>query len=390
MLCCTGSLDGGGSERQLLQFATHLNPQRYQAQIYLHHARGVFLEQVPAGMPVHAFWSDVSPRPTLLPGRIHALQIKHLIRVIQQERIEVVYDRTFHMTLVTAAACRATKTARLSVIVSPPSRDFETSRERFRWMKRKRLKRAYADPASVTVAVSDAVADDAANYYGLKRNQIRVLPSPVNIDAIQVAAADVGAFKEQEKGTLSVVVVGRLSAEKGQRTAIDALALAKQLQPSARIKLDLLGDGPLRNELEKHVVALELQSQVRFCGFAKNPYPWIANADLLCIPSEYEGLPNVALEAMALGTPVVASNCSLALKELLGTQHERGCLVPVGDTNFLAEEFLQYFRQERLWESRAGAAAAWVREHRSLEKSVDELENLFDESLRRRSMGRSP
>jgi glycosyltransferase involved in cell wall biosynthesis len=390
LLCCTGSLDGGGSERQLLQFATHVDPNRYLAQIYLHYRRGIFLEQVPPSIPVHAFWSEVDSNQSFLPGRIHALQVAHLKRVLQHERIDVIYDRTFHMTLVTAAACRATGTARVSVIVSPPSRDFASSCERFRWIKRRRLARAYADTGSIAVAVSDAVADDAASFYGLTRERIVVIPSPIDIDQLQAAATEQEPmpFKAMSPEILKIVIVGRLSAEKGQKSAIDAIAEARRLRPDVRLHLELIGDGPLRSDLERHVSHLDLQAQVNFRGFLKNPYPWIAHADLVCIPSEYEGLPNVALEALALKTPVLATNCSSAMTHLLGLQGERGVVVPVNDVEEIASQFLHGLEQREQWKARMQRGVEWVREHHSLEQGLRQMQAALDESIRLRSMGR--
>lgn len=409
ILCCCGSLESGGSERQLWQLAVGLPAQRFAAEIYLIYRRGVYLEKVPPHIPVFDFASQLSAHPWRVPGSIHRQQVKHLIRTLRERQIGVVYDRTFHMTLLTAAACRATNTPRVSVIVSPPSQDFVRSPERFRWVKKRLLARAYRDQHSICLAVSDSVAQDAASFYGLTRSNIWVVPSPIDIDEV-VAAAQASVPLElapvARQSAWRWVVVGRLSGEKGQRLAIRAMARLRAMRPEMfgdpTIELALIGDGPEREALVELVEQLGLQSSVRFEGQLANPYPWIRNAELLCIPSLYEGLPNVALEAMCLHTPIVATDCSGSLRELLGVQslsavHDadeqpavplrqpgeysegaRGVLISIDDEEALSRAVLDRFDRPQCWSTRATAAGQWVRERHGMQPWLAQMQQLFE------------
>ncbi len=459
VLCCCGSLESGGSERQLWQLAVGLPPQRFAAELYLIYRRGAYLEKVPRHIPVIDFSSQLtsqsppaenssaekmsaekmsaehsstahssiqqsspahssnqqssvkqSPIPQWrTPGSIHRQQVRHLISTLRERQIDVVYDRTFHMTLLTAVACRATKTPRVSVIVSPPSQDFVRSPERFRWIKKRLLARAYRDPSSICLAVSDAVAEDAANFYGLTRSNIWVVPSPIDIDQVESAAGDDVAFsgdREDGKSIWRWMVVGRLSGEKGQGLAIRAMAKLRAMRPELfheqSIELVLIGTGPERDALLELVDQLDLKSSVRFQGQLANPYPWMRSAQLLCIPSLYEGLPNVALEGMCLRTPIVATDCSGSLRELLGVQPlsaghegdllpvasqrptgrfiegERGVLIAVDDEEALARAVLDSFDRPQLWTARALAAARWVRERHGMQPWLAQMQQLFE------------
>ncbi|WP_205481682.1 glycosyltransferase [Sphingomonas arenae] len=103
------------------------------------------------------------------------------------------------------------------------------------------------------------------------------------------------------------ICVGRLSPEKGHTGLIQAFAKLRQAQPNVR--LDLVGDGPDRAELERQVAALGLEEAVTFLGRLPEhaTLQEVANADVLILPSFMEGLPVVLMEAMAMGVPVVAS-----------------------------------------------------------------------------------
>src|SRR5690606_12624600 len=99
------------------------------------------------------------------PGKIHRAQIHHVARVLREREIDVIYDRTFLMTLIAAPAAAKAGVPRVSTIVSPPSRIVPLLGGRFLAAKRRRLRTAYATAAAV-VAVSHPTARDAAGYYG--------------------------------------------------------------------------------------------------------------------------------------------------------------------------------------------------------------------------------
>lgn len=412
VLCCCGSLESGGSERQLWQLAVGLPAQHFAAEIYLIYRRGVYLEKVPARIPVTDFDSQAGSTRYWTPGAIHRQQVKHLIRTLRERQIDVVYDRTFHMTLLTAVACRATRTPRVSVIVSPPSQDFVRSKERFGWLKKRLLARAYRDQRSICLAVTECVAQDAADFYGLTRSNIWVVPSPIDIRQVEDAAqTKLSCAGEADPcgPKWRWVVVGRLSGEKGHGLAIRAMAHLRNMRPHLMrtIELVLIGAGPEREALVELVQQLGLQSSVRFVGQLANPYPWIRSAELLCIPSLYEGLPNVALEAMCLHTPIVATDCSGSLRELLGvplpvfpanqsrhgkggqpvasrlatgqyTEGQRGVMISIDDEQALASAVLDSLDRPQAWAVRAAAAGAWVRERHGMQPWLEQMQQLFE------------
>lgn len=379
VLCCSGSLDGGGSERQLWQLVCHLDRQRFQPSVHLLYRRGIYLDRLPDDVPVSAFWGPHNQNQRFWPTQIHRQQVAQLTRLLQSNAIDLLYDRTFHMTLVSGAATRNRSVPRVSVIVSPPSRDFAHSRERFRWWKRWLLAKAYRQTGCTTIAVSSEVADDAARYFRLDRQQLLVLPNPIDVQAVRQAALDpspISAKLSAERPHL--VVVGRLSAEKGQRLALQALHLSRQQNPKDNWHLDLIGDGPDRLELQRLVVELGLVHDVTFHGFQANPHALMQQATLVCVPSLYEGLPNVALEAMALGAGLLATDCSGSLRELIG-RDQRGQLIPVGDAVGLAQALHNRLQQTALWQQRCELAEAWVRQNHAIEPWMEKMQSLFQD-----------
>jgi glycosyltransferase involved in cell wall biosynthesis len=259
------------------------------------------------------------------------------------------------------------------VIVSPPSKDFAGSNERFAASKKSLLAKAYAAPEACTLAVSEAVADDACEYYSLDRNKIKIARSPVDITEIQRLANAFQAFPNTQS---NIVVVGRLSSEKGQGRAIEAFA--NQCTPNRSSRLHIVGDGPDRKKLQQ--LSDELQPTVQFHGHQANPYPFIAQADVVVIPSIYEGLPNIALEAMALGTPVIATKCSKSVEQLFAQR--RGILVEPDSAAAIRSGLDQFFTlpQDKV-QCIANSAKAYVAEHHAMDQWIDQMQAIFSEQI---------
>ncbi len=180
------------------------------------------------------------------------------------------------------------------------------------------------------IAVSRGVAEDLAAVAGIGRARITPIYNPVIAGdfAARAAGGPPHAWLA-DAGAPVLVFAGRLTAQKDPALLLDALALL----PDAR--LVMLGEGPLRGALEQQASRLGIAAKVLFAGFAANPLPWIAHAACLVLPSRYEGLGNVLIEALACGTPVVATDCPHGPAEIL-QDGRYGPLVPVGDAAALA------------------------------------------------------
>ncbi|MEM7475971.1 MAG: glycosyltransferase [Planctomycetota bacterium] len=383
-LLCSGSLEGGGSERQLWQLACSLDQALFDPQVYLLYRRGTYLERLPEGMPVHDYWSQAKFGFSL-PGQIHRRQVRHLEQTIRKQGIQLVYDRTYHMTLVCAPACWKAEVPRVSVIVSPPSRDFEHGNERFKFLKKKLLRKAYSDPNANTIAVSEEVADDACEYFGISREQIHVFPNPVDIRQVQRQAEVQEAPSASARPGFNCCVVGRMSQEKGQDIAIQAFAsaldLARAKDQDVRMSLNLVGSGPDRDTLRARAEELQVAEHVHFHGFLENPYPIIAASDLLILPSVYEGLPNVVLEAMALETPVLATPCSGTLQRILnGANHDFGKIgmqVESRSTQEIADAICQLQTNPEMRFQFAASALKFVEAEHGLEAWLSRMQDVF-------------
>lgn len=187
--------------------------------------------------------------------------------------------------------------------------------------------------ANHIVAVSEAVADDTAEHLGLSRQKIEVAYNPVfSLDILSRAEESVEhPFFHQEAPIF--ISIGRLTEQKDYFSLLRAFA---QVRLRQKAKLLILGEGEDRQGLEALIEELGLEEDVSLPGFLDNPYAYLKRSDVFVSSSAWEGLPTVVIEALALGKPVVATDCPGGTAEILedGTY---GHLVKVADPVELAE-----------------------------------------------------
>jgi glycosyltransferase involved in cell wall biosynthesis len=187
--------------------------------------------------------------------------------------------------------------------------------------------------ASQIIAVSDGVADDLSRFSGVERNRIDVVQNPVVTPELAALADEPVDHPWFSPGEPPVILgVGRLSDQKDFATLLRAFALVRAKRPA---RLVILGEGGYRAELEQLVTQLGIGADVDLPGFAGNPFSYMSKASLFVLSSKFEGLPGALIEAMACGTPVVATDCPSGPREIL-EDGSLGGLVPVGDPESLA------------------------------------------------------
>lgn len=187
--------------------------------------------------------------------------------------------------------------------------------------------------ADSIVAVSKGTAQDLAQVIGIDTDRIQCIYNPIVSKGLLDQAREPVDHPWFEDFDIPIVLaVGRLEPQKDFTTLILAFAKLRRHRPC---RLMILGDGSEREMLTRLAEALGLAEDIALPGFTPNPHAYTARAALLVLSSRFESLANVVIEAMAVGTPVIATDCPSGPAEALG--HGRyGTLVPVGDPDRLA------------------------------------------------------
>ena len=195
--------------------------------------------------------------------------------------------------------------------------------------------------AAVSSDVREALLVDFRRH--IDPDRIVVLPTPLDADEVRRLATP----RAPKADGLRICAVGRLSHAKGFDVLIDALSRAGL---TGNWEALILGDGPLREQLVRQVRAVGLDDHVRFMGYLDNPYPLMASAHIAVQPSRWEGFSLAMGEFLALGIPLVTTDCPGGFREVIGSA---GLIVPPDVPQTLADAIVRLASDPRLLRSTA-------------------------------------
>jgi glycosyltransferase involved in cell wall biosynthesis len=206
--------------------------------------------------------------------------------------------------------------------------------------------------ADAIVAVSDGVADDMCRVSGLARGRVRTIYNPIDFDNLSALAQEDLSEPWFALGEPPVILaIGRLEVQKNFPNLLHAFAKILQRRPA---RLMILGEGSERDRLTSLVAELGLEQDVKMPGFVANPAAYMAKSAAFAMSSSWEGMPVALIEALALRTPVVSTDCPSGPGEVLD-RGKYGELIPMNDSTALADAILRI-----LGGARKPAADTWL------------------------------
>jgi glycosyltransferase involved in cell wall biosynthesis len=382
------TLTGGGAERVAVTVLGALDA-RHERWLYLFsRADGVYFDRIAPGVRV-----VVASKRRWIP------RLVELAAFFRSSRPDVVMP--FLSYFITAvAAWLAGSRAKVVFNQGTPTSGFLDDPD-FSWSRpvRRRLfalvTRWFYRRADAIVATSRGVADDLTMRYGVPASKLHVLHNPVDLDAIAAGAREPlppgfesvsSASSAADRSVSSVagpsassaavpvnprpvvVAAGRLARVKNYPLLIEAVGRL------GGVNVWILGDGPERARLERLAKDACVGDRVTFWGFQANPWRFIARADVFALTSTYEGFGNVLVEAMACGTPVVATR-SPGTTEII--EHERTGLLVDHEAAAVADAISRLLSDRALGSRLVAEARARV-EHYAAPDVAARYERLFE------------
>ncbi len=171
----------------------------------------------------------------------------------------------------------------------------------------------------VPVALSKEIQRTIQEVYGLPDNRIPVVFNGIDLSRCIVKES------YARKDTFTVLHIGRFMDVKNHELLLRSFARFKGQHSDAR--LQLLGDGELKENKMQLAGQLNITDAVEFAGLQSNVYPWLHNADVFILPSKFEGMPMTLIEAMGTGLPIIASNVG-GIPDMLSSQKEALLIEP--------------------------------------------------------------
>ena len=322
------SMVGGGAERFFAILLKHLDRRRFEPELGLLRAEGEYMGEIPDDVVVHTL--NVSRARYALPGIVRLvwrLRPRTILSTLPQMNMMVTLSRPL--------LPRGTRVL-LQEAADPSGFVREEVRHKRVWLWFYRHCYRHADRV---LCLSRAMVDDMASSFRVPREKLLSIYYPVDVERVTLAGSESGnPFSGPGPHLLAA---GRLTRQKGFDVLLDAMPTMLQQLPGAR--LTILGHGPLQEELRHQAQGLGISNAVDFPGFQQNPWRYIQHASAFVLPSRYEGLPNVLLEALVLGTPIVASDCPGAIREVQNCGVEV-ILVPPEDPAALSQAIISICR----------------------------------------------
>lgn len=320
-------LDGGGAERAIIALAGEITKRGYAVDLVVGDTDSDYRSEVSSSVNVVGFSSR---SPLFVLCRLIAY-----LRSRNPTAVMSALDPANVMLVVAArlAGYKGRTIISQRAVVAASLRELVAGRR----LRMRLLQRVCFPRADALISNSHAAANDVRTLVGVPADRIVTIHNAVDADRINQLASEpiTDHFFLKNRAPL-VVSVGSLTERKDMGTLIKAFYIVKGHR---QVSLVIIGKGPERQKIEDLISHLGLSENVHLVGFDTNPYKWMAAAAVFVSSSTAEGFPNVIAEALALGRPIVATDCPGDTAELLG-HGKWGRLVPVGDPGAMADAIL--------------------------------------------------
>ncbi|MEV0231181.1 glycosyltransferase [Nonomuraea sp. NPDC050786] len=363
-----GQLGRGGAETQIVLLAQGLHARGIEVHVVLMSKGGPHERTLrDAGIKVHRL--GFARRANGAPDLLRCLRgFARLVRILRNVRPQVLHAYLFECRLLGAPAARL---AGVPVMVAGWRNSGEPRRRSVL-----ALERAAGWMADHVVANAVAVAEDARTVLKSPAHKLSVI-----YNGLRPRAFDAAEPQVVDTDLPVVLCVASLTSQKGHSFLLEAAALLRRR--SRPCTFVLIGEGPERRCLSE--LARESGVDARFLGERSDVQPFLARADVVVLPSLWEGMSNAVMEAMAMGRPIVATAVG-GTPELL---EDRGVLVPARDAGALADGIARVVDDPDLAAALGRAARAWARKNLDVDAMVDQHIELYrrlaDTRLRRRA-----
>ncbi len=369
-------LQGGGAERVLVNLLRGLSRTEFSITLVLY--EGICDYPMPENVQLRVLGIPAGKNVfSLATGFLR--KILALSGLIRTQKPDIVFSLLSSTNAAAILAARLSATGTRVIASEHTFPSVNLANERFGSITARVIARLYPH-ADRIIAVSQGIRDDLMKSFGIRGNMVTVIYNPFDLDEVRRLGReglDHPWFVPPVIGTTPLIVsAGRLTKQKGYPFLLRSFARVRSSMPC---RLVILGEGADRASLERLASDLGIAADVSFPGFQSNPFAYMARATIFVLSSLYEGFSMVLVEAMALGTPVISTDCPSGPGELI-SDGRSGVLVPPGDEEALTRAILKVLADKALM-SVLSAGGRTRAEDFSVSRISEEYSRLFRKVL---------
>jgi glycosyltransferase involved in cell wall biosynthesis len=313
-------LNMGGAERVITHIMNGIDRDIFDIELILFNNQGQLIGSLKSDIKIHQL-NHASVKRGLFP----------LLRKIYQLRPNIVFSGIGHLNISLAPfipifnhLLPQTRWIARQTSILTLNNQKEKSPKLYNWLYKKVYKNYHK-----IICQSQYMQQDLLDNYHFPKEKSIVINNPVDTIQIEQDSLERLAYPF-DTDKINLLSVGQLRPEKGQESLLKAFSKLDNIY-----SLTIIGEGEEQSRLESLMEELGLQNRVRFIGYQANPYAYMKRADMLILSSEYEGFPNVVLEAGICGLPVVSYQCAGGVEEII-KEGINGFLVRYRDINALS------------------------------------------------------
>lgn len=324
------NLNGGGAQRTIVNILKHIDRSKFSCKLALleYDKKQAYSTNIPEDIPI------------ININRRARNAIFKLVNVFREKKPDISFSTLPQVNAVVSIAHSLSKSKSKLILRETNYRKIGENQSRIDYL----ITRYAYKRCNQIIALSKGVAKDIENNYGIDQKCINIIYNPIDLVSIKNDASEpMDLIKNKFK--FNIVVCGRFVKQKNFSMLL--YSLAKMKIDKGKWEVWVLGEGPEEDKLKQLALELDLIENVKFLGFKKNPYNYMKNADLFVLSSLWEGFGHVIVEAMACGTPVLATDCPYGPREIL-ENGKFGWLVPNNDIGAMANqiEYLLSYNDE--------------------------------------------
>lgn len=355
ILLLSSTLEGGGTEKRTICLLKYIKREIFEPVLCVWEKKGVYAQDIPQHTKLYA-----------IKRHYKIFTLLNMFKVIKKERPDIVFGNMWGINTAAIIALKMMifkRQVKLIVgIVTNPS-----------YFKHQRLVRLLYRSADLIVANSYGIRECLISSWKIPKEKIHMIHNGIDIENIDKLSFETVNHAWVKNNFNLIVTVGRLFKPKGLPYLLEALRIVNKKKTAYLI---IIGRGEEEERLKVLAKEMGIDERVDFLGFKKNPFKYIANADLFVLSSLWEGFPNVLLEAMACQTPVISADAPYGPAEII-EDNVSGYLVPPADSARLAEKILYVLENSDKQDDIIREARQKIEKNFSVHKMVKNYEKLF-------------